>query len=115
MRILLVDDEMYNIEAFKILLNLHCNIDTDAICDVAWNGEEALQTVKDNVEKNSGSWCDYELILMDCNMPIMDGCESTYLIRSFLHSKKLKQPIISAVTGHSSQSYALKAINCGVN
>ena len=81
----MVDDEQFNIEALKIILKLHCNIDSDRICDVAWNGEEALQVVKNNVETNNGMWCDYELILMDINMPIMDGCESTSLIRSFLH------------------------------
>lgn len=48
-RILLVDDEAFNIEALKIILKFHCNIDSDKICDVAWNGEEALQAVKDNV------------------------------------------------------------------
>ena len=85
MRILLVDDEQFNIDAFKIILKHHCKIDIEHICDIAWNGEEALKMVKSNVEKNKGLWCDYELILMDCNMPIMDGCQSTHLIRSFLH------------------------------
>ena len=71
--------------------------------------------VKISVEKNEGKYCDYELILMDCNMPIMDGYESTNQIRKFLKTKKLKQPIISAITGHSEQSYAIKAINFGLN
>ena len=52
MRILLVDDEQFNIEAFKIILKLHCNIDTDQICDIAWNGEEAVRVIKSNVEEN---------------------------------------------------------------
>ena len=52
MRILLVDDEQFNIEAFKIILKHHCHIDTDQVCDIAWNGEEALQVVKNNVAKN---------------------------------------------------------------
>ena len=60
------------------------------IFDIAWNGEEALNIVKNNVEKNNGLWCYYELILTDCNMPIMDGCEFTYLVRSFLHKNKLR-------------------------
>ena len=64
----------------------------------------------DNVKKNQGLSCDYELIFMDCNMPIMDGNKSTNLIRSFLHKSKLKQPIISAITGHAEESYAMSAI-----
>jgi CheY-like chemotaxis protein len=71
--------------------------------------------VQRNVENNQGAYCEYELILMDCNMPIMDGYESTNQIRKFLKTKKLKQPIISAITGHTEQSYATKAINFGLN
>ena len=52
---------------------------------------------------------------MDCNMPIMDGYEATSQICSYLHSKSLKQPIISAVTGHSEPQYIQRAIRCGMN
>jgi CheY-like chemotaxis protein len=37
---------------------------------------------------------------MDCNMPGMDGFETTLKIREYLYSKGAYQPIISAVTGH---------------
>ena len=80
-RILIVDDEQFNIDALKIILKYHCNIATDEICDSAFDGREALQAVKKNVENNHGLWCDYSLIFMDCNMPIMDGNKSTNLIR----------------------------------
>jgi CheY-like chemotaxis protein len=46
---------------------------------------------------------------MDCNMPILDGYEATGLIRTYLHSEGLPQPIIIAVTGHCEDSYVKKA------
>lgn len=54
LRILIVDDEQYNIDALKIILKYHCNIATDEICDQASNGKEALQAVKTNVVSNHG-------------------------------------------------------------
>jgi CheY-like chemotaxis protein len=46
------------------------------------NGLEAVEIITNNViEKNKGEKCDYDLILMDCNMPFMDGYDATQQIR----------------------------------
>jgi CheY-like chemotaxis protein len=56
----------------------------------------------DNNQKMTGQKsCHYELILMDCNMPFMDGYETTQKIRDLFFRERLQQPIISAVTGHT--------------
>ena len=56
---------------------------------------------------------------MDCNMPVMDGFESTMRIR-YLYWMELgyaieKQPIISAVTGHTEPMHIVKCFSHGMN
>ena len=113
---MIVDDQNFNIDASKIILKYsiklcHCN----EIIDSALDGQLALDKVKENVLANGNKKCSYGLILMDCNMPHMDGYESTHQIRSFLYSLNLDQPIIVAVTGHTEPNYVGRAINSGMN
>ena len=43
----------------------------------------------------------YKLILMDCNMPVMDGFESSVQIRKFIADKGARQPLIVALTAYN--------------
>ena len=52
-------------------------------------------------EGNCIASCDYEIIFMDCNMPFMDGYETTLRIRQIFYEQSLPQPIITALTGHT--------------
>jgi PAS domain S-box-containing protein len=52
--------------------------------DIASNGEEALEAWKSK---------HYDVILMDCHMPIMDGLQATRMIR--MHEKKGHTPILA--------------------
>lgn len=73
--------------------------------EIAENGKVAVDKVK---EKN------YDLILMDIQMPVMDGYDAAKLIRSLPDLKKQATPII-ALTAHASNAEAEKCINLGMN
>jgi signal transduction histidine kinase/DNA-binding response OmpR family regulator/HPt (histidine-containing phosphotransfer) domain-containing protein len=66
-RVLLAEDNPVNIEVAKAMLE---SLGLDAHC--AKNGEEALRAVRDG---------DYDAVLMDCQMPVMDGFAATAAIR----------------------------------
>ena len=100
-KILIVDDQSFNIEAIKIILKYKVGIDANSLCDFALNGKHALDMIYKNVEQNNFKMCNYNLILLDCNMPFMDGYESSFRIRSYLYKHDIVQPIITAVTGQS--------------
>lgn len=71
------------------------------VVDVVTNGQEAV---------NACSKHSYDLILMDCQMPVMDGFEATFAIR---HSQNTV-PIV-AMTGNVSERDKELCLNVGMN
>mgnify|MGYP002826177657 FL=1 len=72
-------------------------------CDIAEDGQQALDAVKTNP---------YGMVFMDCQMPVMDGYESTRAIREYLQGKPL--PII-AVTANAMEGDREKCLDAGMD
>ncbi len=95
-RILLVEDNEINQEiAYEVLSS------AEYVVDIANNGQEAVEAV----EKTK-----YGLVLMDIQMPILDGLEATKKIRAAGH----KMPII-AMTAHGMADDKETSISAGMN
>jgi CheY-like chemotaxis protein len=82
-KIMIVDDEEFCLTSVKVLLK-KSGINTDEV-DFCITGQEALTKVKEKYDQGGT----YKLILTDFMMPIMNGIESTKLIRQFLDEKKI--------------------------
>ena len=52
----------------------------------ALNGKQAIDIIKADVIGQAGLHCNFQLILMDCQMPILDGYQATEEIRKFLYN-----------------------------
>ncbi|HEY9793300.1 MAG TPA: response regulator, partial [Candidatus Obscuribacterales bacterium] len=74
--------------------------------DIATNGKEAVQAVQ---QKNN-----YALILMDWQMPIMDGIEATLAIRGLDSQNAHSVPIV-ACTAHIMPEDRLTCLKAGMN
>ncbi|WP_321417852.1 ATP-binding protein [uncultured Desulfobacter sp.] len=97
-RVLLVEDNEINQElAMALLMNNSIQV------DCVFNGQQAIERLG---QKH------YDGILMDCQMPVMDGYTATQKIRQNPEFKKL--PII-AMTAHAMVGDRQKSIDAGMN
>ena len=98
-RILLVEDNDIN-----KMIALEMLEETGVDVDVAVNGAEAMAQVQQQ---------QYELILMDVQMPIMDGYEATRRIRAL--GGEFKSIPIIAMTAHALEGDTSKSLEAGMD
>jgi CheY-like chemotaxis protein len=100
-RILLVEDNQINVVVAKGLIELH-----GPTVEVAEHGEIALEMLKKH---------DYDMVFMDCQMPVMDGYECTRRIRE--DSSGLFDPEIPivAMTANAMRGDREKCLESGMN
>ncbi len=102
-RVLLVEDNELNREICQELLEM-----AGFTVDTAEDGKIAVEKVR---EAPAGT---YDVILMDIQMPIMDGYEATREIRCLVEGKKAGIPIF-ALTANAFAEDRRRAIEAGMN
>ena len=101
--ILLVEDNELNSEIAVEILNEY-----GFLVDTAKNGAEAVEKVKNSTPGN------YDLVLMDVQMPVMNGYEATKEIRA-LDNPVLAGITILAMTANAFDEDRKKALKCGMD
>jgi len=102
-KVLLVEDNSLNRQIASMLLK-----EAQFIVEEAVNGQEAYEKIKASKEG------EYAVVLMDIQMPIMDGYEATRQIRNLSARALAKVPII-AMTANAFAEERKKALACGMN
>lgn len=104
-RILLVDDNQINLEVALAILE-----DAGLEVDCALNGAEALRSISQ--AQNS---IPYRLVLMDCQMPEMDGFTATHKIRNGEVGEQSKNLLIIAMTAYAMTNDMQKCLDAGMD
>ena len=102
LKILLAEDTLANQKLISTLLKRrgHSKV------DIAENGEEATRKVKTH---------DYDVILMDVSMPVMDGYEATKKLKDYWSREGKKEIPIIAITAHTTQHDIEKCNKVGMS
>ncbi|MCI8465583.1 MAG: response regulator [Lachnospiraceae bacterium] len=103
MHILVAEDNEINAEILRELLDM-----AGASCDICENGRLAIETFEKSV---SGQ---YGLILMDVQMPVMNGYEATRMLRKLEHPLAQKIPVV-AMTANAFAEDIRDALEAGMN
>ena len=99
-RVLLVEDNPINQSVAKAMLKK-----LGLQWELANNGAEALEQVRN---------FDFDAVLMDCQMPVMDGYQATRMIRQLPGGRGDQLPII-ALTANTMQGDEQKCMDAGMN
>ena len=102
-RLLLAEDNELNREIACMLLSKY-----GFVIDTAENGQEAVDLVAASAPNY------YDLVLMDIQMPVMDGHEATRRIRNLEDKELAKVPVV-AMTANAFDEDRKAAKECGMN
>lgn len=101
LRILVAEDHVLSQKVIRGMLG---KLGLDA--DIVSNGEEALEALRNQ---------DYDIVLMDCEMPKMDGFEATRRIRE-REKQQGREPLpVIALTAHILREHKERSLAAGMN
>jgi signal transduction histidine kinase/CheY-like chemotaxis protein len=101
-RILIVDDEPFNTFAIQKILEKE-----GFLIEFSNNGNDAIRKIMEEP---------FSLILMDCEMPVLDGWETTKKLKKMQSDGKIKKiPPIIGYTSHASDEINLKCLESGMD
>ncbi|MBF0368940.1 MAG: response regulator [Magnetococcales bacterium] len=100
-RILLVEDSEDN----RMLIQAYLKRSPHQL-EMVWDGQQALQRIQQDT---------FDLILMDMQMPVMDGYTATRRIRAWEDTQRKTSTPILSLTAHALDGDAQKSLDAGCN
>ena len=102
--VIIVDDNPFNLFIAEILIK-----DLGYLTKTAKGSHEAIE-----IKSCSKEGQKIKMILMDCEMPIMDGFETTKILMKMMDKGEIQKAPIIALTAHSNQTDIERCFECGM-
>jgi len=110
-RILVVDDDCFNIMAMEHLLKL-CGLKSEC----AYNGRDAIEKIVQCDKERCGVQCQkFQLVFMDCSMPVMDGFEATRELREKMERQEIGERPIIGCTAFTAEQKIQECLDSGMD
>ena len=106
--ILIVDDDVFNLFSLEMILK-----NMNLTCKKATNGQEAIDILKD-FKKCHEKCKGMRLVLMDYQMPVLDGVESTKEIIRIMKTGEIHEVNIIGCTAFTAKNEVLKCLEAGM-
>ena len=103
LRVLVAEDNKVNQKVIQGMLKRF-----GIIPIMADNGQQALDIIIDKHQN-------FDIVFMDCEMPVMDGYEASRQIRHFEQQNELAAITIVALTAHAVHEFLQRCYDCGMN
>lgn len=105
-KVMIVDDNPFNLAVHSYLVK---DMGLDVV--TALNGQEALHKIKEYAKGD----CYFRMILMDLEMPIMDGFEAIKKIKEMISKHEIPYVLLVALSSHEGQEEKNRCIDLGVD
>ena len=104
LRVLIVEDNVVN---QHVLIGMLKHVGNYEI-EVAQHGQQALDLY-------TAACGDYDLVLMDCEMPVMGGVDATHKIREYEAGKSMPATPIIIITAHATEDNKRRCYQAGAD
>ena len=110
-KVLIVDDDPFNLTALEQILSR-----LKIPCHSAFHGKEAIEKIESRQHNRCSLACQqYKIVFLDCNMPIMDGFETSRILRGMIKRGEIDDFKIIACTAFVQQSDEDNAKEAGMD
>mgnify|MGYP000937290318 CR=1 FL=1 len=110
-KILIVDDDPFNLTALDQILSKF-----KISCTWAFNGKQAIEKMKSRQRNLCSSSChQYKAMFLDCQMPILDGFETSKIVKKMIKNGEIDEVKIIACTAFVQKSDEARAREAGMD